>query len=67
MIMNVIDHCLKGRIKKVIGKFKNELRGEKVMAEFVALRPKTYSYLMDDGGSDKKAKGTKKMCCKTKT
>ena len=30
------------------------------MTEFVALRPKTYSYLPDDGNSDKKAKGTKK-------
>ena len=26
----------------------------------INLRPKTYSYLMDDGNSDKKAKGTKK-------
>ena len=24
------------------------------MTEFAALRPKTYSYLMDDGNSDKK-------------
>ena len=34
------------------------------MTEFVALRPKTYSYLMDDGNSDKKAKGTKKCVIK---
>ena len=34
--------------------------GGKIMTEFAALRPKTYSYLMDDGNSDKKAKGTKK-------
>ena len=34
------------------------------MTEFVALGPKTYSYLMDDGGSDKKAKGTKKCVIK---
>ena len=27
------------------------------MTEFAAPRPKTYSYLMDDGNSDKKAKG----------
>ena len=38
---------------------KDELRGT-IMTEFVALRPKTYSYLMDDGESDKNAKGTKK-------
>ena len=29
-----------------------ELR-EKIIKEFAALRPKTYSYLMDDGNSDK--------------
>ena len=30
--------------------------GGKIMTEFCALRPKTYSYLMDDGGGDKKLK-----------
>ena len=29
------------------------------MTDFVALRPRTYSYLMDDGNNDKKAKGKK--------
>ena len=29
------------------------------MIEFVAPRPKTYSYIMDDDSSKKKAKGTK--------
>ena len=29
------------------------------MIEFAALRPKTYSYLMDDGNEHKTAKGTK--------
>ena len=48
-----------GRNKKVIGLTKGELGG-KTVKEFVALRSKTYSYLMDDGGCDKKAKGTKK-------
>ena len=42
---------------------KDEL-GEEIMTEFVALRPKTYAYLMDDGGGDKKAKGTKKCVIK---
>ena len=42
---------------------KDELGG-KIMTEFVALRPKKYSYLMDDGGSNKRAKGTKKCVIK---
>ena len=46
--------------KKVIGLMKDELGG-KIMTEFAALRPKTYSYLMDDGNSDKRAKGKKNM------
>ena len=54
-----IDHYVKERIKKVIGLMKDELGG-KIMIEFVALRPKTYSYLMDDDSEAKKAKGTKK-------
>ena len=53
----------KGKNKKVIGLMKDELGG-KIMTEFAALRPKTYSYLMDDGNSDKKAKGTKKRLMK---
>ena len=32
---------------------KDELGG-KIMIEFVALRPKKYSYLMDNGNNDKK-------------
>ena len=34
------------------------------MTEFVALGPKTYSYLTDDCKEDKKAKGTKKCVIK---
>ena len=37
---------------------KDELGG-KIITKFVTLRPKTYSYLTDDGKEDKKAKGTK--------
>ena len=48
-----------GKNKKVIGLMKDELGG-KILTEFVTLRPKTYSYLTDDGNKDKKAKGTKK-------
>ena len=47
-----------GKKKTVIGLMKDELGG-KILTEFVALKPKTYSYLMDDGNTDKKAKGTK--------
>ena len=52
-----------GKNKKVIGLMKDELKG-KIMTEFVALRPKTYSYLTEDCEENKKAKGTKK--CVTK-
>ena len=52
-----------GKNKKVIGLMKDEL-GRKIMTEFVALRPKTYSYLADDCKEDKKGKGTKKCVIK---
>ena len=52
-----------GKHKKVIGLMKDELGG-KIITEFVTLRPKTYSYLTDDGKEDKKAKGTKKCVIK---
>ena len=47
----------------MIGLMKDELRG-KIMTEFVALRPKPYSYLTDDSKEDKKAKRTKKCVIK---
>ena len=59
-----IDRPLpKGKNKKVIGLMKDELGG-KIMTEFIALRPKTYAYLMDDDCEVKKAKGTKKCVIK---
>ena len=45
----------KGKNKKVIGLIKDEF-GEKIMIEFVGLRAKTCSYLIDDGSEDKKQK-----------
>ena len=54
-----------GKNKKVIGLMKDELGG-KIMSEFVAIRPKIYSYSMDDDSEAKKAKGTKKCVIKIK-
>ena len=43
----------------------DELDG-KIMGKFVGLRTKTYSYLIDDGSEDKKARGTKICVIKKK-
>ena len=54
----------RGKNKKVIGKFKDEL-GRKIMTESCALRTKAYAYKLDDYDIEmKKAKDTKK--CKVK-
>ena len=52
-----------GLNNKVIGLMKDELEG-KIMTEFVALRPKLYSYRELDGSEDKKCKGIKKCIVK---
>ena len=52
-----------GKNKKIIGLMKDELGGE-IIKEFIALRPKTYSYLTDNDKIDKKAKETKKCIIK---
>ena len=46
--------------------FSKEELGGKIMMEFVALRPKIYSYLMDDDSEHKKTKGTKKCVVRLK-
>ena len=52
-----------GKNKKIIGLMKDELGGE-IITEFIALRPKTYSYLTDNDKIDRKAKETKKFVMK---
>ena len=42
---------------------KDELGG-KIMTKFFGLRAKTYGYLIDDGGEDKKAKTTETCAIK---
>ena len=38
-----------------------------MITEFATLRPKTYSYLIDNKDEDKKGQRHKKVCCKKKT
>ena len=38
--------------------------GGKVLTKFVGLKAKTYSYWIDDGSKDKKARATKKCVIK---
>ena len=49
-----------GENKKVLGMMKDEAAG-KIIKEFVGLRSKLYSFVMDDGGEIKKCKGIKKQ------
>ena len=44
----------------------NDVEKRFVTSSYGVKRPKTYSYLMDNGNSDKKSKATK-LCNKTKT
>ena len=50
--------------KKVLGMFKDEAAG-KIIIEFVGLRAKLYSYIMDEGEEHKKCKGIKKQVVAT--
>ena len=49
--------------KKVLGMFKDETAG-KIIKEFVGLRSKLYSYIMEEGKENKKCKGVKKQVVK---
>ena len=47
----------------MIGKFKNET-SEKIITEFIGLRPKLYSFKTDDGKEKKTCKGVKRNVVK---
>ena len=49
--------------KKVIGKFKDEVGGKQI-THFVGLRPKLYSFKVEDNSEIRKAKGVKKNVIK---
>ena len=51
---------------EILRLMKDEL-DRKIMMKFVWLTAKSYSYLIDDGSKDKKAKGTKMGVIKKKT
>ena len=51
--------------KKVIGMFKDEVAGRQI-THFVGLRPKLYSFKVEDGSLTKKCKGVKKNVVKNK-
>ena len=50
--------------KNVVGLMKDELGG-KIIAQFPALRPKTYSYVTNESNKNKNIKDTKNCIIKT--
>ena len=57
-ILNLTDHFLKKKNKKVIGLINDKLFAQ-ILKEFVGLRAKTYCYSKDKNDEDKKVRGTK--------
>ena len=60
------DHksgILTGENKKVIGMFKDEVGGKQI-TKFVGLRPKLYSFKVEDSSTTRKCKGIKKNVVK---
>ena len=55
----------KGKSGTVVGVMKDKLGG-KIMKEYIGFRAEIYSYLIDDGSENKKAKSTKKCVIKRK-
>ena len=55
----------KGKNKKIIGIMKDELVG-KIIEEFVWLRGKTFTYLIDNSSEYEKSKSPKKCAIKRK-
>ena len=53
-------------ILQIIGLMKDESEG-KIMVKYIGLTTKTYSYLINHGGEDEKAKCTKRCIIKIKT
>ena len=64
MIKMIKDRFQQVRIKKYLVFLK--MNQEERLLEVVAVRPKTYAYLTDDGSNYKKAKGAKKCVIKQK-
>ena len=62
-IIQLKDHYPQKKNKRMIVLMKDELSG-KILTEFVGLRQKTCSYLIDDDAENKTVKGTKKCVVK---
>ena len=66
LILQIMNRPLrKGKNKKVIALMKDKLGGQ-IMNVCAGLRAKTYSYLKDNNGEDKKGKCRKKCAIKRK-